>query len=330
MEYMGKVYNSEDLGKCQWVEQNSEEFLEFHAAMVPMYGVIKDRYCRIGKNRHRAWEYFTAYKKRENERRRRYRKKKVITKEFDLSRKHRCEVCLELFGRVNLFWGFSLCNTCYFNPVYIQFIMFKKFTHVETTGEEEFSFPIVGEKGEEGVEKEVEGGSCLHRSRYSSEGPCLRGNCDKMEERATVFLDQGGLGGGEMMEEYSVVSQKETFVFEELALFLDGIGGIDGDNFDIGGEEDEQLLLSISQQVLSLPLVKEEVGVVDVVVDDGDLRRKGLEEEEEEETSLVGIGEDEVSSDDVGIEEETEESFSYEELCRVVDLLYGESLTMGV
>lgn len=75
---------------------------------------------------------WVLYKKRECERRKRIRRK--IEKEKDNERNGKpanvlmamvdsCEACKRLYVTVNLFWGVTLCDSCYFNPGVINEIM---------------------------------------------------------------------------------------------------------------------------------------------------------------------------------------------------------------
>ena len=75
---------------------------------------------------------WVLYKKRECERRKRIRRK--IEKEKDNERSGKpanvlmamvdsCEACKRLYVTVNLFWGVTLCDSCYFNPGVINDIM---------------------------------------------------------------------------------------------------------------------------------------------------------------------------------------------------------------
>lgn len=75
---------------------------------------------------------FVLYKKRECERRKRIRKKLDTEKQKEkegkpanilLSMVDMCEICNRLYVTVNLFWGITLCDSCYFNPHTINEIM---------------------------------------------------------------------------------------------------------------------------------------------------------------------------------------------------------------
>lgn len=72
------------------------------------------------------------YKKRECERRKRLRVKLEKERAIEakggpanilLSMVDACEICKKLFVTVNLFWGLTLCDTCYFNEDVIKDIM---------------------------------------------------------------------------------------------------------------------------------------------------------------------------------------------------------------
>lgn len=126
--------------RCMWVDADKPTFNKSHDAVSGYYCnnltlanspiFLDENILRVRKL---ACKYFEAYKKRECERRRRYNSqpsavKKKEWQKFDVLRNYnRCEVCGKFFARVNLFWGFSLCTTCYFNPAVIEFIMWQKF-----------------------------------------------------------------------------------------------------------------------------------------------------------------------------------------------------------
>lgn len=80
---------------------------------------------------------WVLYKKRECERRKRIRKRLEKEKEKEvkgepanvlLSMVDMCESCQRLYVSVNLFWGMTLCDSCYFNPDMITHIMKEKVT----------------------------------------------------------------------------------------------------------------------------------------------------------------------------------------------------------
>lgn len=117
-------------GKCIWVGRK-RDFFSFHSSLIPIERSKQswedfryEDFMRI-----RARNIFFQYKKREHERRHRYRA--VGTKSFQLQKQfedmHRCEICQGIFETVDLFWGITLCRKCYFTPEYINFIMANRF-----------------------------------------------------------------------------------------------------------------------------------------------------------------------------------------------------------
>lgn len=82
------------------------------------------------------------YKKRECERRKRIRKKLEEEKKKERDRKEpanillsmvdMCEICKRLYVTVNLFWGVTICDSCYFNPCVINDIMKAKHSVAES------------------------------------------------------------------------------------------------------------------------------------------------------------------------------------------------------
>src|SRR3989304_1767177 len=79
-----------------------------------------------------AKQSWMLYKKRECERRKRLRVKLEKEREIEaqggpanilLSMVDACEVCKKLFVTVNLFWGLTICDLCYFNEDVIKDIM---------------------------------------------------------------------------------------------------------------------------------------------------------------------------------------------------------------
>lgn len=80
----------------------------------------------------RSKESWVLYKKRECERRKRIRRKiqkekekqsKNIASDILLALVDRCEVCKRYYVTVNLFWGVTLCDICYFSDTVITTIM---------------------------------------------------------------------------------------------------------------------------------------------------------------------------------------------------------------
>jgi hypothetical protein len=126
--------------KCLWVGRD-RDFYKYHGH-VKSFRILKGEratkkdwtvyYCI-----RRARETFFAYKKREHERRTRYMRNLPNMKEKagDCLEMNRCEMCAEQSRLMNLFWGYTLCNMCYFNPATIQFIMSVKFGDILATKE---------------------------------------------------------------------------------------------------------------------------------------------------------------------------------------------------
>jgi len=86
---------------------------------------------RIQGHVNQAQTLFRLYKKKECERKRRYKNKGLTpsdTKEFYLNR---CGICDRLRPAVNIFWGTVMCEKCYFTPSRIQFVMNRIFLEVE-------------------------------------------------------------------------------------------------------------------------------------------------------------------------------------------------------
>jgi len=86
-----------------------------------------------------AKQGWMLYKKRECERRKRLREKMEKERAIDrsggaanilLSMVDTCEMCRKLYITVNLFWGVTLCDMCYFNEGVIEDIMSKRRNYV--------------------------------------------------------------------------------------------------------------------------------------------------------------------------------------------------------
>lgn len=81
------------------------------------------------------------YKKRECERRKRIRKKLEDERKKERDKKEpanillsmvdMCEICKRLYVTVNLFWGVTICDICYFSPSVINDIMKSKYMIAE-------------------------------------------------------------------------------------------------------------------------------------------------------------------------------------------------------
>lgn len=83
---------------------------------------------------------WVLYKKRECERRKRLRQKLEREKAKDergdpantlLAMVDQCEICKHFFVTVNLFWGTTMCDACYFDPEVIKHVMSAKSSMAE-------------------------------------------------------------------------------------------------------------------------------------------------------------------------------------------------------
>lgn len=99
--------------------------------------VAKNIYLLKASSKH-SW---MLYKKRECERRKRLRKKITIEKQKEqsgaisnmlLSMVDSCESCKKFYVTVNLFWGITLCDICYFNEDVIKNIMLRRKENFDT------------------------------------------------------------------------------------------------------------------------------------------------------------------------------------------------------
>jgi hypothetical protein len=100
------------------------------------YGVSLQETEIIHHYKEKSRQLFGLYKKKECERKRRYRKKKktpITEPKFALNR---CSLCEKLRPAVNIFWGNVLCDRCYFTPSRIHFIMTRIFQNVPRFEEE--------------------------------------------------------------------------------------------------------------------------------------------------------------------------------------------------
>ncbi len=97
----------------------------------------------IEKHKERAQEIFALFKKKECERKRRYRRKGKTTREEPKFLLNRCGICTKLRPSLNIFWGELLCERCYFTPSRIRFVMERKFLDVEKFPMEEIVTPEV-------------------------------------------------------------------------------------------------------------------------------------------------------------------------------------------
>jgi len=112
-----RVYNYKK--RCIWVEyrRNRISYSRYCGALRPIsYKRIKS--VELIKMREEARNVYCKYKKREAERRRRYKVKEAGGEFVSqiLYEVHECERCMLLKENVNLFWGVTLCDKCYYTP----------------------------------------------------------------------------------------------------------------------------------------------------------------------------------------------------------------------
>lgn len=117
--------------KTQWTRIH-DEVQEHFSSHVLINNSMHQLPPSIYALKHTAKQSWMLYKKRECERRKRLRQKlekeRMIEKQGGpanilLSMVDSCEICKKLYISVNLFWGITLCDICYFNPEVIQDIM---------------------------------------------------------------------------------------------------------------------------------------------------------------------------------------------------------------
>ena len=112
--------------RCIWVEyrENRIGYNKYCGSLRPIT-YKKVRCNNLLKMRNRARTYYLKYKKREAERRRRYKIKERKGEEVSsvFYEVHDCDNCKKLKEYVNLFWGVTLCDRCYYNPEVIRRVM---------------------------------------------------------------------------------------------------------------------------------------------------------------------------------------------------------------
>jgi hypothetical protein len=117
--------------KSQWtrIHDGVQEHFSSHVLINGSAYHLPSNVYALKQSSKQSW---MLYKKRECERRKRLRVK--LEKEQDiekaggpanilLSMVDACESCKKLYITVNLFWGVTLCDICYFNPEVINVIM---------------------------------------------------------------------------------------------------------------------------------------------------------------------------------------------------------------
>lgn len=117
--------------QTQWtrIQDAVQEHFSSHITIGNSTHKLPKTICALKYLAKHSW---VLYKKRECERRKRIRmkleKEKAKEKEGKpanilLSMVDMCEICKRLYVTVNLFWGVTLCDACYFNPHTINEIM---------------------------------------------------------------------------------------------------------------------------------------------------------------------------------------------------------------
>lgn len=114
-----------------------QEHFNSHVTIDGLEHRLPNTICALKLSAKKNW---VLYKKRECERRKRMRKRIELekTKETNgepanilLSMVDSCENCKKLYVTVNLFWGVTLCDLCYFNISVINEIMTQRFNLAE-------------------------------------------------------------------------------------------------------------------------------------------------------------------------------------------------------
>ena len=119
------------LKKSHWtrIYDSVQEHYSSHVLINQSNYLLPSNICALKQAAKASW---MLYKKRECERRKRLRLKIEKEKELEekgcpsnllLSMVDACEVCKKLYITVNLFWGITLCDICYFNEEVISDIM---------------------------------------------------------------------------------------------------------------------------------------------------------------------------------------------------------------
>lgn len=117
--------------KAQWPRYYDvvQEHYSSHVMVNQSTYLLPKNICALKQEAKQSW---MLYKKRECERRKRLRLKIVQEREKEqngnpsnllLTMVDACEVCKKLYVTVNLFWGITLCDICYFNEEVIHSIM---------------------------------------------------------------------------------------------------------------------------------------------------------------------------------------------------------------
>lgn len=127
--------NNENRIKSQWtrIYDEIQEHFSSHVNINQISHLLPPNIYAMKQTAKQSW---LLYKKRECERRKRLRLKIEAEREKEekgeepgnilLSMVDSCECCRKLYVSVNLFWGSTLCDICYFNPEVIQGIVSTK------------------------------------------------------------------------------------------------------------------------------------------------------------------------------------------------------------
>lgn len=122
--------------KSHWTRYQDavQEHFSSHVTLDGVSYRVPNNICALKTLAKQSW---ILYKKRECERRKRIRIRIEHEKEKErkgepanvlLSIVDACEYCRKLYVTVNLFWGTTLCDLCYFNPDIIHELMTQKMT----------------------------------------------------------------------------------------------------------------------------------------------------------------------------------------------------------
>lgn len=120
--------------KAQWTKMHDavQEHFTSHVMLNGAVHLLPPNIYALKQSSKQSW---MLYKKRECERRKRLRHKIERERKVEesggpanllLSMVDACEVCRKLYITVNLFWGVTLCDICYFNEDVINEIMKSK------------------------------------------------------------------------------------------------------------------------------------------------------------------------------------------------------------
>lgn len=122
--------------KCQWTTHHDAVSEHFCSHIILEPSQIYTLPDQIYALKQAAKTSYVLYKKRECERRKRIRKRlekekanteNNLPSNLLLCMTDQCEFCKKLFVTVNLFWGHTLCDLCYFNEDIIKQIMHQRY-----------------------------------------------------------------------------------------------------------------------------------------------------------------------------------------------------------